>query len=78
VTGDEGLYFRLIEDPTGAVLFESAKILGTNPWTEYVARFRAPKQTVLARLELKRNPSLRIDNVLAGTVWIDSVTLKAF
>jgi len=78
ITSDEGVYFQLIESSTGRVLVESVKILGTTPWTQYQESFRAPPESMLARLELRRNPSQRIDNRLSGTVWIDEVSVRAY
>jgi tetratricopeptide (TPR) repeat protein len=77
VTTDEGLYFRLTEESSGATLLESRKIHGTTPWTKYVEQIPAPRNTAPVRLELRRDPSLKIDNRLSGTVWIDSVKIAA-
>jgi len=78
ISSDEGLYFQIIESATGRVLVESTKILGTTPWTDYEECFRTPAEPMFAQLELRRNPSQKIDNRLSGTVWIDEVSVRDY
>jgi tetratricopeptide (TPR) repeat protein len=76
LTTDEGVFFQLIEGSTNKVLLESERILGSTPWTQHNIPFRVSHDTTSILVQLRRVPSLRIDNLLAGTLWIDDVLIR--
>ncbi len=76
ITSDEGIRFRLRTSSDSSTLaVETPALTGTNDWTRLEADIEVPPGNALLGVELARRPSLRIDNQLSGTVWIDSVTL---
>jgi hypothetical protein len=48
---------------------------GTAPWTLEQAEFTTGSQTRLILIRIARKPSVRLDNRLRGTVWIDEISL---
>jgi hypothetical protein len=48
---------------------------GTLPWTLEQADFTTGPKTRLIAIRVVRKPSVRLDNKLRGTVWIDDVSL---
>lgn len=76
ITSDEGIRFRLRTSRDNSTLaVETPALTGTNDWTRLGADIEVPPGNPLLEVELARRPSLRIDNQLTGTVWIDSVKL---
>jgi tetratricopeptide (TPR) repeat protein len=50
-------------------------VTGTRPWTRIEREFEAGPETRLVRVVLRRLPSLKLDNKLRGTVWVDDVSV---
>jgi len=48
---------------------------GSAPWTLEQAEFTTSSQTRLILIRIARKPSVRLDNKLRGTVWIDDISL---
>lgn len=48
---------------------------GTLPWTEVKVSFRVPQGTNVICLGVTRLPSAKFDNKIAGTFWMDHVSL---
>jgi hypothetical protein len=46
---------------------------GTQPWTLEEVDFTTGPETHLIMVRLLRAPSMRFDNKLSGTVWVDDV-----
>ena len=74
---EQGVYFRISDPATGTLLLETTPVLGTTPWTQYSGSFRTSRDAHGVSIELRRRPSRRIDNLLRGNVWLDSVVLRA-
>src|SRR5205085_2181345 len=77
ITTDQGLRMR-ISDPAGSFHVEmpAEAILGTHDWTKMTADFCIGPRTRLLSIGLVRQPSLKFDNLLKGTLWIDRVILS--
>lgn len=76
LTTDKGVYLRVsaIGNPKSAPGV-TAELRGTEPWTKLDLRWSADKNTRLAQACVARSPSQKLDNQIAGTVWVDDVTL---
>ncbi len=51
-------------------------IRGTTPWTTLEADLTPPRDTRLLTVRVHRAQSLKFDNELTGTLWIDEVSLR--
>jgi len=73
ISTNRGPYFAL-QTRTEAPLAQTEAILGTSDWHPVTANFTlATPQPVM--LKLIRQPSEKFDNLIAGTLWIDDITL---
>ena len=79
VTTDTGVHFSLYapECPRCSPSFTS-DLKGTEPWTLLNLRWRAEKNVHLLRVCVAREPSAKLDNKIAGTAWVDDVSLVPF
>ncbi len=76
ITTDQGIGFRIIDVDTPARLdARTATMIGTRDWTRLEAAFQAKQPTALIELQVVRQPSIKFDNRIAGTAWIDDVRL---
>lgn len=76
ITSDEGIRFRIrTSRDNSPFAIETPALTGTNDWTLLEADVEVPPGVPLLQVDIARRPSLRIDNQLNGTVWIDSVRL---
>jgi hypothetical protein len=51
-------------------------IAGTREWTKLERVFVTAATTSLVQVEIMRQASLRMDNKIAGTAWIDAVDVR--
>ena len=77
ITTDQGVGFRLFdpEDPSRLDL-QTAALIGNNPWKKLEKRFRVPPGTRVVEVRVVRRGSLKFDNKISGTAWIDAVKLR--
>lgn len=76
ITTDEGIRLHLFDGlATGWPELWTDSFTGTQPWTRIVRRISVDRQTRLLTLRICRRPSQKIDNKVAGTAWIDAVSL---
>jgi tetratricopeptide (TPR) repeat protein len=76
ITSGEGIRFRIrTSRDNSPFAIETPALTGTNDWTLLEASVEVPPGVPLLQVDIARRPSLRIDNQLNGTVWIDSVRL---
>jgi hypothetical protein len=77
ITTDEGVGFRVVdvEDPQRLDV-STERLTGTQQWREVEQVFRAPERTRLVEVQVYRKPSLKFDNKVSGTVWVDEVVLE--
>lgn len=77
ITSDEGIGFRIVDPETPARLdIPTERLTGTHDWVRIQVVFRARPDTRLVQIQVVRNPSLKFDNKLGGTAWIDDVSLR--
>ncbi|HEX8984166.1 MAG TPA: hypothetical protein VF767_01990 [Bryobacteraceae bacterium] len=76
LTSGEGIRFRIFDAEAPARLeMATSPVGGTTGWTTLEARLRVRPPTRLLSIEIARKPSLRFDNRISGTAWIDDVEL---
>ena len=68
ITTDKGVGIRIGDEKT-------AELLETNDWTKVEKDFAVEKETKIVRVEIFRDRSLKIDNKIKGTFWIDDAQI---
>jgi tetratricopeptide (TPR) repeat protein len=58
-----------------ALSAETDNLTGTAPWQEQTLEFRTPAETRVVIVQVVRTPSRKLDNQIAGTLWLDDVSL---
>jgi tetratricopeptide repeat protein len=78
ITTDSGPRFQVLDayDP-GNALVSTENLVGTSGWSDQKAEFTTKPVTSLLLLRVARPSSARLDSRIAGTVWIDRVSLTA-
>jgi tetratricopeptide (TPR) repeat protein len=77
LTTDQGIQLRILSlDPAQSTGWSSSQWLGTNSWSTVEIPFIVPANGRVYGIQLVRNPSLKFDSLIAGTVWIDSVRVE--
>lgn len=72
ISSDQGFRFEVLGAVSHQLLLATEPILGSRPWSRVTGTFETgAEHSVLLRLV--RTPSLRLDNLVRGTLWIDSV-----
>ena len=74
LTTDQGIGFRLA-DPSGHMSLETMRLIGTHDWMPLDLDFTLSGAVRLLRIEVVRQPSLKFDNKISGTAWIDNISL---
>lgn len=78
ITTDSGPRVQLCDAyNVGQVFGSTTNLLGTSNWSEEDAEFTTRADTRLLLVRVVRPASARLDNQIAGTEWIDSVSLKS-
>jgi hypothetical protein len=74
---DRGLAVRVfdVESP-GRLDVRTEELKGTNEWKQVELTFTAGQGTQLIEVQLSREPSLKFDNKIRGTLWLDGATLE--
>jgi hypothetical protein len=74
---DEGPFLRVRADASMRPFHaELGPFLGTVGWHAVRTTFTVARGMGLGRIEIVRRPSLRLDNRIAGTLWLDEVSLR--
>ena len=77
ITTDEGVRFCLSDVESPERLHKQTEATrGTNDWREIRQDIAVPPHTNLIEVAVCRLPSLKFDNKIGGTVWIDAVSVK--
>ncbi len=78
VSTDEGIRFR-ISDAEAPARFNEVfgQFIGTSPWSIVDHDLVVPPQTRLLRIEVVRQPSMKFDNKVSGSAWIDELKLES-
>jgi hypothetical protein len=77
LTTDQGIRFRICDAESPArmdVIF--GQFTGTTTWSAVEQDLVVPPQTRLLRIQVIRQPSMRFDNKVSGTAWIDELRLE--
>ena len=75
LTTDQGVLLEVV-DPVGRrLLWRSEPLLGTSPWSRVLASFDVPAETDRIEVSVRRLRSRQIDNRLAGSFWLDNVSV---
>jgi hypothetical protein len=78
ITTDSGPKLQVCDAYNPGHLFVSTEnLVGTSGWSEQQAEFTTPADTHLLLVRAIRSASNKLDNQIAGTVWIDGVRLNA-
>jgi hypothetical protein len=77
LTTDQGIRFRISDAEMPArldVIF--GQFTGTTPWSAVEHAFVVSPETRLLQVQVIRKPSLKFDNKIGGTAWIDELRLE--
>jgi hypothetical protein len=76
LTTDQGISLRIF-DATGASRLDlkTEPLLGTHDWTKVSLNLCVPSNIKSLFVGLVRQPSLKFDKLIKGTLWLDSVNL---
>lgn len=76
LTTEEGVFLEVWDPVRRRRLLASGKVRGTNPWTRVLLSFETPPESAIVEIRLRRSRSRQIDSRLAGTLWLDNVSVK--
>ena len=77
LTTDQGIRFRISDAEVAARLDEVfGQFTGSSPWSSVDHDFVVAPKTRLVRIEVIRQPSMKFDNKVDGTAWIDQLKLE--
>jgi len=78
ITTDSGPCFQIFDayDP-GKLLATTENVVGTSGWMEQRLEFKTRADTRLLLIRVARPASIKFDNKIRGTLWIDEVCLVA-
>ncbi len=74
LSSDQGIYVQI---RAGDSNWTSSPLLGTSDWTRYSGIFTVPEGVHTAAIRLGRSRSRKIDSLIGGTLWLDSVSLTS-
>ncbi len=76
LTTDEGAGFRILDPENPSRLdARTARLTGTHDWTVLQVSFEVRPATRLVEVRVVRTPSMKFDDKVAGTAWIDGLVL---
>ncbi len=76
ITSDRGIFLNLFAPGVpGAPVLATPELRATEPWTHWSLPWQAGKDVHVAEICMARAPSQKIDNKIAGTVWLDDLAL---
>jgi len=73
VNSDQGIYFHV---QAGDSVWTSKPILGTTQWESNSIIFKIPEGIQIAVIRLARVRSRKIDSLVRGKLWLDSIYLR--
>ena len=77
ITTDQAPYFRIHDlGREGSIDVRTAQLRGLGDWTPVETTFTALSAAHPVVIEICRDSSLKLDNKIGGTVWIDDVVLE--
>jgi hypothetical protein len=73
---DQGVFFRLrYEEKSEQRDVTTESVRGTTDWTLLERVFDMPRDSGLVTVSLAREPSLKFDNLVRGTLWVDDESI---
>lgn len=76
ITSDQGIRLRVFGgSSTKNIQAETATVTGSESWRRLETEFEVPEEIRELDVRIARKKSIRIDNQLTGTAWIDSLRL---
>jgi len=78
ITTDKGVAFRIFDPEDSSNLdARTEQFIGTTAgWTRVERTVRVPREAKLLEVQVIREPTLKFDNRVSGTAWIDTVSLS--
>ncbi len=77
ITSDKGIAFHLYDRESSSRLdVRTEELTGAHDWTRVERLVIVPRGTRLLVIQVSRQRSMKFDNQIGGTVWIDSVQLS--
>jgi hypothetical protein len=76
ITTDQGQFVDIYGYDCKGVYFKGPMMLGTHPWQEQDMEFTVPEECHAVVVCLRRRPSHRFDNKIAGILWLDDFKLE--
>lgn len=78
ITTDNGVHFQIFDyyDRAGFSITTDT-VVGTVSWSPHSLEFRTGPETRLLVVRVARSPSRKIDNMIAGKLWIDRIRLTS-
>lgn len=76
ITTDQGVRLRILDpEAPGRLDVSTPAMTGSSDWHAIELRVEVRPPTRVVRIEVARQPSLKFDNKIAGTLWLDAVSL---
>lgn len=77
ISTDRGVAIRIFDPDSPARLdTRTSEVTGTSDWRTLTVEFRVNPGTNLVQCQLVREPSMKLDNRIKGTVWVDSAAFQ--
>ena len=76
LTTTNGIFLQVVGHNCGGLDKRSDEITGTTFWKEVTLEFEAPASCGAVIVMARRERSIKLDNKIEGTAWIDRMTLK--
>jgi tetratricopeptide (TPR) repeat protein len=80
VTTDQGVYLHIAPQSVPESerwVRRTRNLVGSLPWTREQLEFETGPATTVVLLQLRREPSSKLNNLLQGRVWIDNVSVES-
>ena len=75
LTTDQGLFFRIADpEAPNRLTAETTPVLGTSDWHDIQSVFAVGPTTRFIEISVNRRPSLRFENKINGTIWIEGLS----
>ena len=79
ITTNEGPQFQIYDPENSSRLdLRTGPVIGTSDWLPVDQPFTVPPGTNLVNFRVLREQTQKFDNKVAGTAWIDSVTVRPY
>ncbi len=77
ITTDKGVAFRIFDPENSSRLdARTEQFIGSTGWRRVEQTVRVPSATKLVEIQVIREPTMKFDNKVSGTAWIDNVSLS--